>query len=153
MPRARKTQPVQAPKGRAYGERKAIEQAQRAAPLPQQGSGGALSPSGMSVQLPPMRPGRNTPSLDPSVTAAAEADAQSRLGSALQAAAQARFSPVGIGAPTARPTEPLTAGLPIGPGPGPTPRPRLADTLRQVASRSGDLEVARLASMVEQMGW
>lgn len=176
MVRKRKDQPVQAPSGRAYGDRRKLEESQRAVPVPRQpgpspsvapprSMDGQASPVGGALQtldgvareaggaLPPPRPGRNTPSQDPRYAALQQADAQSRLVAALEAAAGTRFSPVGLGAPTTRPNEPVTAGLAVGPGPGPAPRRGLAQTLRQVAQRSGDPDIAYLASLVEQNGW
>ncbi len=55
--------------------------------------------------------------------------------------------------PSRRPSEPVTAGLPIGPGPGKRPLPRRTDTtlarLRALAADSGD---ERLAILVGRLG-
>lgn len=65
-------------------------------------------------------------------------------------------------APTQRPDEPITAGMPFGPGPGPTPyptpvptsaRPKLSDTLTKIASTTGDPSVTRLLDVARRLGW
>jgi hypothetical protein len=57
-----------------------------------------------------------------------------------------------LSAPTARPNEPLTAGLPIGPGPGPTPMPQSVDTvgaLLDSLSVQGNPDIVRLAQYLQ----
>lgn len=60
-----------------------------------------------------------------------------------------------LNAPTQRPGEPVTAGLPIGLGPGPEILPRfttpaLAQTLQSLAEATGDSTFAYLAMLDEQ---
>lgn len=60
-----------------------------------------------------------------------------------------------LNAPTQRPGEPVTAGLPIGLGPGPEVLPRfttpaLAQTLQSLAEATGDPTFAYLAMLDEQ---
>lgn len=57
------------------------------------------------VQQPPPPPG---------------ADRASAMAAAEAAARQTNFSPVGLRSPSARPGEPVTTGLSVGPGAGPT---------------------------------
>ena len=60
-------------------------------------------------------------------------------------------------APTQRPEEPITAGVPFGPGPGPAampaPKPRLSELLRMASEQddSGDSEF--LAALAQRLGW
>jgi hypothetical protein len=123
MPRARRTQPVEAPTGRAYGERQALEQSQRDLPLPQ--------------QAPPPAPAA-TPMRDPA-----------------QALAEFPFPEPMLPGPTARPHEPITAGLPVGPGPGPEaaggPAP-VAQAYRDLAAQTKDPDLAYLADLVGRLG-
>ena len=96
-------QPVTAPTGQAYGERKAQVDAQRAIPLP---------------QAPPVVP---------------------------------------LGAPTQRPQEPLTAGLPVGPGPGPealapmAPPPQEAPILEMFQALYAQYPSNDLRTMIEEL--
>ena len=53
-------------------------------------------------------------------------DAQARFDAAITAARRAPGASGGLTAPTTRPDEPVTAGLPIGAGPGPEVLPRFA---------------------------
>jgi hypothetical protein len=68
-----------------------------------------------------------------------------------------------LSGPTARPNEPVTAGLPIGAGPGPEAMPpspltmapeggKLSDTLTQIAQRTGSSAMAALAQRAQGMG-
>lgn len=73
------------------------------------------------------------------------------------AAAQGHpFQPVPLNAPTERPYEPITHGLPIGPGGGPEVMRRTAPTqsmqLRQLAMQTGDTDIDEMASRLEQWG-
>lgn len=101
MPRKRRTsegapaQPVTVASGGAYGTRAASEELQRAVPL--------AAPSPGPTSSAPVTP----PPVDPT-QAALEFQPSQRPP---------------LNAPTERPNEPLTAGLPVGPGPGPTPQP------------------------------
>jgi hypothetical protein len=63
-------------------------------------------------------------------------------------------------APTQRPDEPVTAGVPFGPGDGPAPmqttqqsRTNLSSTFRKIAMNSNDPRIAKLAFIAEQRGW
>lgn len=109
-------QPIRTPASPGYGQGVALEQAQQAAPLPQE-------------------PGPPSP-----------ADVQA-------AASAMPFPPGGIGDPSARPNEPLTAGLGVGAGPGPEvlarPQgaPTVAATLMRLAAESGDPELIEMAQL------
>lgn len=124
MPRARKTQPVEAAAGQAYGERQAQEQAQEqlpvaGAPVPASGPGG----------VPVVNPG---------------GDAQ---------AAALAMPPPDLPPWAAGPVdEPITHGLPIGEGPGPEVlglrkpnRAPVADMLLAMARATGDPRYAEMA--------
>jgi hypothetical protein len=95
------TQAVEAPSGRAYGDRKESEDAQREIPLPD-----------------------------------AAGQQRADLAAALQAAQQAQPMEGGLAAPTARPGEPVTQGLPTGPGAGP-------EALNPGAAGTGDADLLR----------
>lgn len=119
-------QPVRAPTGMGYGERKQLVDQQRAAPLP--GSQPVVAP-------------RQDPQ-------------QERLGQGIEQARAMPFDEVPIGAPTQRPAEPLTAGVAVGPGPGPealgfNKASRVASTFQAIADATGDSEVARLAEIAQ----
>lgn len=87
------TQPVTVAPGGPYGQRQQLESMQRGMPLP---GPGAAAPGG-----PVVAPGGG-------------------MQAALQAALAARPpGDQGLTAPTARPAEPVTHGLPVGPGAGP----------------------------------
>lgn len=93
-------QPITAPTGQAYGERKAQVDAQRAIPLP---------------QAPPVVP---------------------------------------LGAPSQRPAEPVTSGLPVGPGPGPealVPMAAADDTRATIAAWYAEDPTPELADMLAQL--
>lgn len=77
------------PTGQAYGARQATEQSLKVVPI-----AGASGPGGGGSQ-PPSPPGP------------------------IDAATNMPPPQGGLGAPTARPNEPVTAGLPVGAGPGP----------------------------------
>lgn len=71
---------------------------------------------------------------------------------ALQAA-QGMRPPTSLYAPTQRPSEPLTAGLPIGAGPGPEvirTGDRVARTLRMIADITGDPKFEGLADLASR---
>lgn len=103
MPRKRKTyptrtpaqnqQPPQVPTGRPYGERQQLQSAQQALPL---GRSPSPSPAGGPSQAPPAGGGGPT----------GGDDLEQR---AMQELLQQR--PLGIGDPTQRPEEPITAGI------------------------------------------
>lgn len=61
-----------------------------------------------------------------------------------------------LNAPTARPSEPITAGLSTGPGPGPAPMPKaktVADTLADMAGPSGDASLMEMAESARALGY
>lgn len=82
-------------------------------------------------------------------------------GDPFQAAiAEANASPtelLSLLGPTARPDEPVTAGLPMGPGPGPEilggPSNRASDTLDELAAQTGDQALALLAMRARSRGF
>ena len=104
------------PTGLAYGEAQKLQQAQAA------------------VQL-----GQATPQAPP-------AGPQDRMAQAIQAAKSMPAPEGSLLAPSARPNEPLTAGLSVGPGPGP-------EALRQVmpAIPTDDYMLAKYMPMLELM--
>lgn len=130
----RSVQPAAAPTNMAYGARKETLEAQRAVPLPQVqtpsplGAGGAM-------------PGQPGPEVDPFSAALAQASAMSSPSQLM-------------GAPSARPDEPVQAGLPVGPGAGPSdnPEPRAAALLDQLAADTGDPAMSELANMAHRIG-
>lgn len=81
---------------------------------------------------------------------------QQDLDQVLNAAQQHSFNPVQLNAPTARPYEPITHGLPVGPGGGPevmqTPASITSMQMRQLASQTGDSVISDLASKLEAYG-
>lgn len=76
------------------------------------------------------------------------------------AAAQAMTMPTPISAPSERPNEPITAGLPIGPGLGPEAVPmmpkmrrgQISQTLELLADASGDPGYSELAALAQREG-
>ena len=130
--RAARTQPIRTPTNQPYGEAGRLAASQSAVPLP---------------QAPPVAP-----------AASPAPDARAQLSPELLAAAQQMAGPdagPGLGAPTDRPHEPLTAGMPIGAGPGPEAlghAPQQATTiLRTLADLSGDAELASLANLANAL--
>lgn len=128
-------QPLRAATHQPYGDAGDQLAAQRTVPLP---------------QAPPVPTGAPiTPDAVLGAPGAAPADP---LAAALQSA-QAWQPPMSVGlhAPTARPDEPITHGLAMGPGAGPealglnTPQPAVATTLADLARISGDPSLAMLA--------
>lgn len=81
---------------------------------------------------------------------------QQGLDQILAAAQSHGFNPVQLNAPTERPYEPITHGLPIGPGGGPEvlnlPTNSTSMQLRQLASQTGDGLIADMASRLEAWG-
>lgn len=125
------SQPLTVAPGQPYGEAGAQRDAMRALPLPD-----IRGQQQAAIGQPPPAPG-------PAATPAAYD------GSQLQAEARAMpFRPVPLGAPTARPNEPVTAGSPLGAGPGPealnpaaAPTPQTtADLLSRLAYRSPEIQ-------------
>ncbi len=122
-----------APTGMAYGAHADSIQAQQALPLPQAPTPGSPVPSGAPA------PGGQAPG----------------FGGALQAATD--FQPPGpeamLTAPTARPGEPLTTGMPFGPGQGPEalqppdPRQTTAAILNQLGT-AADPQTKRLRDIL-----
>lgn len=110
------TQPVRTATGQPYGQAQALEQAQQAAPLPQ----------------------------------------QAPMDQILGAAQNFNFNPVQLNAPTARPNEPITQGLPMGAGAGPEvlniPQNQMSMRMRQLAAQTGDNAFQDLASRLEAYG-
>lgn len=129
------TLPPTAATGMAYGEHQQLIQAQQQIPLP---GGGPAFPQ----QQPP--PGGGPP-------APGQGIAQ-----AMQAAMQMRPPEGGLLAPSSRPHEPVTTGLPIGDGAGPeaigaSANP-LADVLARIATSTGDQNLAALAERARALG-
>jgi len=80
---------------------------------------------------------------------------QAGMDQILAAAQNHNFQPVPLNAPTERPHEPITHGLPIGPGGGPevlnAPSRTTSVQLRQLAAQTGDTTIADIAARLE--GW
>lgn len=114
--------PITASPGGAYGDRIASVRSQQAIPM----APAPQAPGGGGGPVPPNAPPAVAPSPGP--------------------------PPTPLDAPTQRPNEPVTAGLPIGPGPGPealganmVPNPQtLGELLDRLAQQNPDL--ATLAS-------
>lgn len=127
------TQPIRVPTGGPYGTGVALEEAQRAFPLPQPPDAPPASSVGAGVER---LPGTLTPT-----------------------AAQGYTPPdLGLGSrPTDRPGEPITAGLPIGAGPGPSPNAGgnfgAAALLRVLARATQDPLLIALAREAEDQGF
>ncbi len=143
MPRRSRNQqaPVAAP-GQPYGEATDQIQAQNVIPLPQKAppsaSGGA--PSG------PPATGTDANAVDPAMAA-------------IQAALGTPPPSGSLGAPSTRPTEPITAGLSVGPGPGPEVRGpskalagTVADTFRMLWELTGNQVYLQMAQQAQQQG-
>lgn len=134
---------VQTPTGLPYGEAGQLQAAQQAVPI--------------AATAPPPSPGPSQP--PPGATSEVPGGSNPPPGgmAAILAAAQAMQPPSGPGlsAPTQRPNEPVTAGLPVGAGPGPevlnlkpqvTP---LAQTLQAAAEATGSGLLANLAAQAQ----
>jgi len=117
----RTTQTVQAPAGENYGDKVAMEDAQRAIPLE--------NTAGVQNQMAQGAPQGLPPSGLPS-----------------------------LGGPTARPNEPITSGIAIGPGAGPEALANPAvstamyDTLAAMARITGSADLEDLAQRAQQLG-
>lgn len=108
-------QPVRVPNNLPYGQRKQMEEAQSASPLPQQ---------------------------DP-------------LAQVLSMAQDTNFNPVPLNAPSARPNEPVTAGLASGAGPGPEvlqTSKGLSDTLARLANETQNETIIQMLQRARQLG-
>jgi hypothetical protein len=131
MPRKRKTQPGP---GGAYPNRTDLTQPVRTPTGQAYGEAQALQQA-QSQQPLPQQPG---------------------IEQVLAAAQGHNFQPVGLNAPTQRPFEPITQGLPMGPGAGPEVlrrnAPRQSEKLRQLAAQTGDNSIADMASRLEKYG-
>lgn len=132
MPRKRKTQPGD---GGAYSNRTDLTQPVRTPVNLPYGENQALAQSQQQAPLP------QTPDLHNQAMAAAQ---------------QHNFQPVALNAPTQRPFEPTTHGLPVGPGGGPEvmrqTRPNSSLRLKQLAMATGDTALADMAARLEQYG-
>ena len=74
---------------------------------------------------------------------------------ALSAAERHPMPGGGLDGPTMRPSEPVTAGSPLGLGPGPEAlgvSPSIASSFRQLGAELDDPTLAGFASLVEQLG-
>lgn len=143
MPRtARRSQRPVAPQDQNYGQAGEQLAAQRAVPLPDMRAPGAAA-------SPPPAPGAPLPAGNPPVPSADPRAA------AMQAAMGMTAGPGLLTGETARPNEPVTAGLATGPGPGPealAPGDRVARTLERLAALSGDPGAAELAAWARLLG-
>ena len=144
MPRARKTQTgdkamsIQQVPGQQYGAQTEQVALQRAMPAPQVSPAAGTIPTSPTPPTDAASPPMAAPSAAPAPTdpMAAFAALRDRVGT--------------LDAPTARPAEPITAGLASGPGPGPEVLQMqfgspLGDTLRRLSDTLGDQFYAQLA--------
>lgn len=136
--------PAQAPTGGAYGSHAPLIAAQQAIPLPGPGAPVGPPPQGGPPGAGPPMPGGSAPA----------SGGPQELMAALQAAQNHAAPNVGLGGPTQRPDEPVTAGIPLGPGPGPEAlglppqgAGSMADLLQRMADQTG---VSTLASLAER---
>lgn len=115
---APRPEPITVPTGLPYGEAKALADAQRTLPVSQPPGSG------------PVGAVASAPTGAPAATGTADA--------AIGALGGFQHTPIGLGAPSARPNEPVTTGLPTGPGPGPEalapPTPQVPSALVQGAA-------------------
>ena len=131
-------------RGQRYGEAKEQSDLQRSMPSPNvRADLAAEQPRPQPMVAPqPTAGGAGAP--NPLQQPASPAD--------LGAIAQAMRGQVGLfNRPTARPQEPVTAGLPVGPGPGPEALQMrrgspVGEIMREVARASGDPFLAELAA-------
>jgi hypothetical protein len=135
--------PIKPVTGAGYGQGVAQSQMQRQMPAPQAGRVPAIQ-------------ARSGPSAQPRVPLPASAQAappgqaaQAAPVDLMQIAQQLRGQAGVLTQPTARPSEPVTAGLPVGPGPGPQALAQpygspIADVLRRVARATGDTYLEEL---------
>lgn len=131
--------------GQRYGEGVQMQQLQQTMPAPQVvqpatvppgGGGGAAAPSAPVAAAPAPTAGAPAPASPPDLLAIAQ-EMRGRAGL--------------LTAPTARPNEPITAGLPSGPGPGPEALlmrrgSPTADVLTRLAQDTGDSYLLDLLS-------
>jgi hypothetical protein len=147
MPRRRKTMtgqtamPIKPVTGAGYGQGVAQSGLQRQMPAPQ----AAQTPT-------PPTPPQPRVALPPAaqLQAARAAPPQARP-DLMQLAQQLRGQAGVLGAPSVRPQEPVTAGLPYGPGAGPQSLAQpygnpIGDVLRRVARATGDPYLEELLS-------
>ncbi len=149
MPRRRKTMtgqtamPVKPVTGAGYGQGVAQSRLQQQMPAPRATVPTIQARSGPSAQpRVPIPPATSSAPAPQTVSAPARPDL-------MQLAEQLRGQTGVLSAPTVRPDEPVTAGLPIGPGAGPQALGQsygspIADVLRRVAKATGDPYVEQL---------
>jgi hypothetical protein len=131
MPRKRKTQPGP---GGAYANRTDLTQPVSAPTGLPYGQRQAMEQAQQQTPLPQQTP----------------------MDQILKAAGQHSFAPVPLNAPTDRPYEPITHGLPTGAGGGPEVLQRRTNTtsmqLKQLAASTGDNAIADMATRLERLG-
>lgn len=132
MPRKRKTQPGS---GGAYANRTDLTQAVSAPTGLPYGEKQAMVQAQQQAPLPQQTP----------------------VDQVMAAAQNHNFQPVGLGAPTQRPNEPITQGLPTGPGAGPEVLQSLTKSttsqqLKRLAMSTGDSTIADMAARLERYG-
>lgn len=132
MPRDRKGQAPRAANDQAYGMRNELMEAQKQIPIPDARGAGV-------VPAPPAPPPQ-------------EVSGDAAFAEMLQKMQQVQRMPQNdtLRAPTQRPREPLTSGIPSGPGPGPvrppvSPRAQAAEFLAKLATQTGNPKYAQLA--------
>jgi hypothetical protein len=136
-----------APRGQPYGEGERALESQRRTPVP---SGPPPVP-GMTASAPGGGTGGSGSAAggpDPALLQ------QMRMQAALQAAGKMK-PPRSLYADTQRPSEPITAGMAMGPGPGPEvirTGDRVARTFRMLADVTGDPRFQELADLASRRG-
>ena len=153
MPRKRKTQsgmaaqPIQAVPGTGYGQGIKQEQFARQMPAPNVRAGAARPP--VSAPMRPQASRPTAPAVQPPQPVAQQMTTSAKP-DLMAIAQQLRGGGGLLQAPTARPSEPVTAGLRIGPGGGPEMLSRpygspLTDMMMQLSRATGDPYFADLA--------
>lgn len=136
------TQPNRVPVGLPYGQNQRLAAAQKALPLP--ASAPPPTPSPPPASPPPGAGGGGAPA------PAAPPQAPDALG----AATAMPYNEVGLGAPSNRPHEHITTGLPNGPGVPiqlPGAGANVSGLLDQIASASGMPELSALAQRAKAL--
>jgi hypothetical protein len=133
MPRAKKSPKLDAPQD-SHGERAELSRLQEQAPT---GPAGSAAPPPASAT--PSAAGSSSPRDPAQVLRMAQSQMPARG--------------LGLGDPSTRPTEPVTAGAPIGPGPGPQGTPgKAAKILGRMAAMSDDPKLTELARRAAMKG-
>lgn len=140
-PRGGKRQGAQ---GRSYAERTDLNQAPRAVPSQTYGDGARQIEAQRAAPLP------SAPSPGAAASSQGGTSPPGMAGPELMGLLAAL---PGLGDPSTRPSEPLTAGLPFGPGPGPLPPvrgPGAVGLLRRMVAENPDPDLFALLADAER---